>query len=115
MAKQRRYAILDVNGRCVNVVLVDDPMPADYWPGYGYYIVDQGSIPPITPDTEPIIASSVLIVPSAKPNRKIQIGDVMVINSGTVFSYVPDLIVQDGETVSSAPDVDISKPSDIKP
>jgi|SRR5262245_7550286 len=114
MVNTRRYAILDVNGLCVNVVLVDDPMPTNYWPGYGFYLVDQGAVPPIQPDPGPTI-STLLNVPGVTPNKKIQIGDVMVINTGTVFSYVPNLITQDGQTVSSAPDIKISKPSDVQP
>src|SRR5262245_23908619 len=100
MANLRRYAILDINGLCVNVVLVNDPMPTNYWPGYGFYLVDQGAVPPITPDPGPTI-STLLNTPPVAPNRRIQIGDVMIINTGTVFSYVPQQIVQDGQTVSS--------------
>jgi hypothetical protein len=114
MANQRRYAVLDINGLCVNSILVDNPMPANYWPGYGYYLVDQGAVPPIDPDPGPTI-STLLQVPSVTPNRKIQIGDVMSLANGMVFTFVPQLITQDGQTVSSAPDIEISKPSDIKP
>ena len=104
----KRYAVLDNSGLCVNVILVDDPMPQNYWPGYGYYLVYTG-LPP-----KPTITTK-LNVPAVTPNRMIQIGDVMSLSNGTVFSFVPSLITQDGQTVSSAPAVVMSKPTDVKP
>lgn len=34
-----RYAVLDATGLVLNTILIADPFPADYFPGYGVYLV----------------------------------------------------------------------------
>jgi len=44
-----RYAVLDQNGVKLNGILVDDPYPQDYWPGYGRYITCEFGEPDPSP------------------------------------------------------------------
>lgn len=106
MAISKRYAVLNKNGVVVNHILIDDPMPKDYYPGYGQYLICLSG----TPDLKtPSGLQALQITPSMPP----QIGDVINVGTGQVFRFVPGLIVQTGITVSSAPDVKLEK--DVEP
>ena len=114
MTAVRRYAVLSKNGEVVNSILIDDPMPDGYWPGYGYYLIDQGPVG--GPDQAPTIRTK-LDVPQFAP-RGLQIGDTVDLNTGVVTKFVPQLKVVQGDdgknvTVSSAPDVKIAQSTDI--
>ena len=49
-----RYIVLDENGHYLNLILVDVPYPANYYPGYGRYIIYAGPdpVPPIPENKE---------------------------------------------------------------
>lgn len=81
-----RYAVLDENGVKLNGILVDDPYPQDYWPGYGRYItVEYGEEKPIPPDNADIRKGdrpfSWLAV---RPLAPMSIGDTMDLKTGAV-------------------------------
>jgi hypothetical protein len=100
-----RWAVLGDNGQVVNVIMIDDPMPPEYDPGYGTWLV---------PPAGATYTTSGVPVLNKTPSQLPQIGDVMNINTGAVFRYVPQQIVQlDPEgnpvTVSSAPQVVLKK------
>jgi hypothetical protein len=104
----KRWAILDDAGIVVNVILIDDPVPAGYHPGYGRWLVYQGPAPAPTS-----VASGIPWL-NKTPTLPLQIGDFMNANTGQVFRYVPSQIQQvDPEgnpiTVSSAPSVVLKK------
>lgn len=103
----KRYAVLNASNQVVNVILVNDPLPAKYWPGYGAKM--------ICLDGEPSIpnGSGIPVITGLTLSQRPQIGDVVVIATGTVLRYVPNLIQQDGVTVSSAPQVKLVK--DVEP
>jgi hypothetical protein len=91
----KRYAILDANSLVVNCVLISDPLPKGYWPGYGKYLlplelVDTsnggGGLDIIKFDKWPIIP---------------QIGDTVNLTTGEVTKFVP-VVTVDG---ASAPSV----------
>ncbi len=99
----------------VNSILIDDPMPANYWPGYGYYLVDQGAIdgankaPTISTELEQL---------KVEPDQILQIGDTLDPDTGIVTKFVSQLkVVQDADnkdvTVATAPDVKIAQPTDV--
>lgn len=81
-----RYAVLDANGTKLNGILVDDPYPQSYWPGYGRYITCEFGEPDPTPPENLDIRTgdrpfSYLIV---RPNAQMSIGDTMDITNGNV-------------------------------
>lgn len=81
-----RYAVLDENGVKVNGILVDDPYPQDYWPGYGRYITCEFGEPDPTPPADlqlhdPPRTFSYLLV---RPDAPMNIGDTMDIQTGKV-------------------------------
>lgn len=105
----KRYAILNKNGVCVNVILIDDPVPANYYPGYGAYMVClQG-----TPD---IVRGSGLPVVTVTPDKPLSIGDTINLETGVVTKFVSQSIQHnDGRgilTARSAPSVRIIKDAD---
>lgn len=78
----KRYAILDANGVCLNVILVDDPYPSTYWPGYGRYATcaDEGDV--VLPDNPDITPNFTIL--SVRPTGPIWIGCTMDIATGDV-------------------------------
>lgn len=81
-----RYAVLDAAGTKLNGILVDDPYPQAYWPGYGRYITcEHGEANPIPPEVLDIRTGdrpfSYLLV---RPTARMNIGDTMNIETGEV-------------------------------
>lgn len=90
MSEPLRYAVLDDNGVKLNGILVDNPYPQDYWPGYGRYITCEFSEPdPIAPGNLDIRTGdrpfSYLLV---RPLARFSIGDTMNIETGEI-TYAP--------------------------
>jgi len=86
MSDALRYAVLDENGVKLNGIMVDNPYPQDYWPGYGRYITCEFDEPnPIPPDNLDIRTGdrpfSYLLV---RPNAQMNIGDTMDLATGNV-------------------------------
>ena len=91
MTQALRYAVLDENGVKVNGILVDDPYPQSYWPGYGRYITCEYGEPDPTPPAnldikEPPRAFSYLLV---RPTSRMNIGDTMDLQTGEVTPAPP--------------------------
>lgn len=101
----KRYAVLNASNVVVNHILVDDPMPKDYWPGYGRRLLCLQ--PPFTATAPGIPILSV--TPSTIP----QIGDTVNISNGTVTKRVVVNRMEDGVLVAPAPIVRLTK--DIEP
>lgn len=86
MSDALRYAVLDENGVKLNGIMVDNPYPQDYWPGYGRYITCEFNEPnPIPPYNLDIRTGdrpfSYLLV---RPNAQMNIGDTMDLATGNV-------------------------------
>jgi len=87
MAKKTlRYAVLDKNGVKLNGILVDDPYPQEYWPGYGRYITcEYGEANPTPPENLSIRTGersfSYLII---RPTDRFNIGDTMNLRTGEI-------------------------------
>jgi hypothetical protein len=94
----KRYAVLDKTGAVVNAILIDDPMPKDYWPGYGAWLcyADEG-----VPDTTQKPALGLVTV---TPDKPLQIGDTLNLKTGTVTKFVPT-IKQETDSEGVAKDV----------
>lgn len=103
----RRYAVLDENGVCVNVVMIDEPIAMDYKLQYGHYLVDVSPSPPLMRADIP--------TPTKPPNKPLAIGDTMNVTSGNVTKFVPQMIQSTDPatglpmTVASAPQVVLRK------
>lgn len=85
-AEVLRYAVLDANGVKLNGILVDNPYPQDYWPGYGRYITCEFGEPDPTPPANLDIRTgdrpfTYLLV---RPDAQMNIGDTMNIQTGQV-------------------------------
>jgi hypothetical protein len=86
MSTALRYAVLDAAGVKLNGILVDDPYPQNYWPGYGRYITcefgEAEATPPEVLDirTGDRPFSYLLVRPAARMN----IGDTMNLETGEV-------------------------------
>ena len=81
-----RYAVLDANGVKVNGIMVDDPYPQEYWPGYGRYITCEYGEPDPTPPADLDIRTgdrpfSYLLV---RPQGRFDIGDTMDLETGAI-------------------------------
>lgn len=86
MTEALRYAVLDQNGVKLNGILVDDPYPQSYWPGYGRYITCEYGEPDPTPPLnleikQPPREFTYLIV---RPDAQMNIGDTMDLATGHV-------------------------------
>lgn len=91
MSEPLRYAVLDTTGTKINGILVDDPYPQSYWPGYGRYIVCEFAEPdPAPPENLDIRTGdrpfSYLTV---RPVSAMSIGDTMDLITGTVTPAPP--------------------------
>lgn len=103
----KRYAVLNNVGQCINSVLIDDPMPQDYWPGYGATLVCCDGTPNLT-------KSAGLSVLNITPDKPIQIGDVVNTDTGVVTKFVPTISQDEkGGSVVSAPSTKLAK--DVEP
>jgi hypothetical protein len=111
----KRYAVLDANGVVVNHILIKDPLPAKYWPGYGAALV------PLE-DCD-VSAGAALDVHVLKIKEIPQIGDTLDVDTGTLTKFVPEIkdeeiTKEDGskETiqVASAPLVKLAQEVDPK-
>ena len=85
-----RYAVLDENGVKLNGILVNDPYPQSYWPGYGRYITAEFGEPDPTPPADLDIRNgerpfSYLTV---RPQARFSIGDTMDLATGDI-TYQP--------------------------
>lgn len=86
MTQSLRYAVLDENGVKLNGILVDDPYPQTYWPGYGRYITCEFGEPDPTPPEnlelkEPPRQFNYILV---RPTAQMNIGDTMNLETGEV-------------------------------
>jgi hypothetical protein len=86
-----KYAILNEECTKINSVLVNDPYPEGYWPGYGKYITCEfGQSDPVPPQNLEIRSGSrSFTYLTIRPNMPFNIGDKMDINDGTV-TIVPE-------------------------
>lgn len=112
----RRWAVIDGNNIVVNTILIEDPMPANYWPGYGKYLLYQGPATKGEADSSFTFSSQLQQHPKqatfggVTPFYGCNIGDFVNLSTGVVLRFVPNQIQQlqpDGSTVtvSSAPSV----------
>jgi len=117
----RKYAVIDATNIVVNVILVNDPMPANYWPGYGMFLCYQGPANPHEADSAFTYSSLLAQFPrtpkfgGVTPYYKLGIGDFVSPTNGTVLRFVPNLITQDGQTVASAPAVKLKDDANVRP
>jgi hypothetical protein len=86
MSTALRYAVLDAAGVKLNGILVNDPYPQDYWPGYGRYITCEfGEPDPVPPENLDIRTGdrpfSYLTV---RPAGRFNIGDTMDLATGEI-------------------------------
>lgn len=81
-----RYCLLDATGLVINVILVDDPYPQDYWPGYGRYITCAfGEPDPTPPDNLDIrTGDNPFTYLTVRPTSRCEIGDTMNVATGEV-------------------------------
>lgn len=98
----KRYAVLDKNGVKINSILIDDPFPAGYSPGYGVSLVcEEGAA------TNP--EKSILPVLSITPNKRLESGDTINDKNGVVTKMpISTKVDDDGQTVVKAFDVNYS-------
>jgi hypothetical protein len=106
-----RYAVIDKDGKCVNHIFIDDPLPAGYWPGYGSHLV------PLEP-VEIGKGAALDIVVFEKMPVLPQIGDSIDLSTGVVTKIVPQIITQRDDRgvdiqVAAAPDVKLA--TDVAP
>ena len=109
----KRYAVLDKDGKCINHILIADPLPKGYWPGYGAYLC---------PLEEVQIGKGAgldLIDFKFEKSGVPQIGDTVNIETGEITRFVPELkqdVDAEGEpiTVASAPEQKFIKDEEPK-
>ena len=81
-----RYAVLDANGVKLNGIMVNNPYPQDYWPGYGRYITCEFGEPDPTPPTNYEIKQPprMFTYLAVRPLAPMSIGDTMNLATGEV-------------------------------
>lgn len=93
MTKILRYAVLDNTGKKLNGILVNDPYPQDYWPGYGRYITcEYGEDTPTPPNNLNIReGQKEFTYINVRPLANFSIGDTMNLNTGEItFAPIPE-------------------------
>lgn len=85
-----RYAVLDDGGVKVNSILVVDPYPQEYWPGYGRYITaEHGEPDPVPPaDLDIRTGVSPFSFLTVRPLDRFNVGDTMDLTTGEI-TYAP--------------------------
>ena len=78
-----RYAVLDANGVKLNGIIVDDPYPQNYWPGYGRYITCEFGEPDPTPPANLDIRTEFTYL-MVRPQAQFSIGDTMNLETGEI-------------------------------
>lgn len=110
----RRYAVINRLRKCINIILADDPWPADYWPGYGAGLIYLGPADPNETDTPPTVPATEVSpgvwrigglrwLPNVHPDAPFQIGDNIVLLTGRVIKWTPTRFERDGEWFNEAP------------
>jgi len=86
MSEALRYAVLDANGVKLNGIMVDNPYPQDYWPGYGRYITCEYGEPYPTPTENYEIKNPPreFTYLAVRPDAQMNIGDTMDLATGHV-------------------------------
>ena len=86
-----RYAVLDASGVKLNGILVSDPYPQDYWPGYGRYIVCEcGEPDPVPPECLDIrVGNRPFSYLPVRPLELFNIGDTMDLTTGAITFAPP--------------------------
>jgi hypothetical protein len=79
----RRYAVLDANNVVVNHILVADPLPAKYWPGYGKTLVPLEAVDATNPAALDVVILKIADIP--------QIGDTLDLKTGAITRFVPTI------------------------
>ena len=91
MTQALRYAVLDQNGVKLNGILVDNPYPQDYWPGYGRYITcefgEPNPTPPANYEIKPPPREFTYL--AVRPLTPMSIGDTMNLATGEVTPMPP--------------------------
>ena len=102
----KRYAVLDANGVVVNHILIKDPLPAKYWPGYGKTLL------PLEPCD--VSAGAALDVVKLKIGTIPQIGDTVNLTTGAVTKFQPKMVEDEitKELCASAPVQAFTKDAD---
>ncbi len=78
----KRYAVLNKDGVVVNHIVIADPMPDGYWPGYGAYLLcEEGA----SKDAD----KAGLEVLNVTPDKALQPGDAIDLQSGAVTKWTP--------------------------
>lgn len=85
-----RYAVLNHAGVKINGIMVTDPYPADYWPGYGRYIVCEfGEPDPVPPECLDIRdGERPFTYLTIRPQGPFGNGDTMDLETGAI-TYAP--------------------------
>jgi hypothetical protein len=78
-----RYAVLDANGVVVNHILINDPLPAKYWPGYGAALVPLEEADVSNGAALDVHVMKIIDIP--------QIGDTLDVNTGELTKFVPEI------------------------
>lgn len=124
----RRYGVFDENGVKINTILISDPMPKDYWPGYGAYLRDEGNADPTQGDKGPDLTNApALPMLPVDVSERVEIGDSVDLVTATVTKFEPQIVAamdekgepvvdEKGEavTVALAADVKLETPSELK-
>jgi hypothetical protein len=85
------YLVLDNAGLVLNAILVDDPYPQEYWPGYGRYITCAFEQPDPTPpaNLDIRVGDRPFSYLTVRPTSRCWIGDTMDIATGAVTPAPP--------------------------
>lgn len=91
------YLVLDDAGLVLNAILVDDPYPQIYWPGYGRYITCAYGQPDPTPpgNLDIRVGDRPFSYLTVRPTSRCWIGDTMDIATGAVTPAPPPAPVPD--------------------
>jgi hypothetical protein len=105
----KRYAVLDKTGKCINHIVIDDPMPKGYWPGYG------ATLCPLESADFRNGGAGLDVIDFKFGAAVPQIGDTVNLQTGAITKFVPQQTTdpKTGASLNSAPTVKMV--SDVAP
>lgn len=102
----KRYIVTNSSGKVVNVILLDDPLPKGYWPGYGAYLL------PLQPVSTVKGGAGLPVIIFDKWPVIPEIGDTVDLATGQVTKFVPTITIDGALAYKAQLTIDAQPKSD---
>jgi hypothetical protein len=89
----RRYAVVDAEGVKLSSVRIHADALADYYPGYGARLVEEGTVPE-SPRVDPPVKPQDFALLGVTPDQPMDVGDRIDFETGRVTKPEPEQAVE---------------------